>query len=128
LRFLIDNALSPLVAEGLQKAGHDAKHVRDHNLQAANDKEVFLQAYSENRILVSADTDFGTLLALRQDRKPSVILFRRTARRRPNEQVSLLLGNLPAIEEPLKEGCIVVLEESRTRIRLLPIGTGQTRE
>ena len=126
MRFLIDNALSPLVAEGLQKAGHDAKHVRDYHLQAADDTEVFLMASSENRILVSADTDFGTLLALRQDRKPSVILFRRTARRRPNEQVSLLIGNLPALEEPLKEGCIAVLEETRTRIRLLPIGTGQT--
>jgi predicted nuclease of predicted toxin-antitoxin system len=128
LRFLIDNALSPLVAEGLQKAGHDAKHVREYNLQSADDKDVFLLASSENRILVSADADFGTLLALRQDPKPSVVLFRRTARRRPKEQVSLLLGNLPAIEESLKEGCIVVLEETRTRIRSLPIGTGQTTE
>jgi predicted nuclease of predicted toxin-antitoxin system len=41
MRFLIDNALSPMVAEGLSQAGHDAVHVRDLGLQAAPDAEIF---------------------------------------------------------------------------------------
>ncbi len=32
MRFLIDNALSPRIAEGLNEAGHDAIHVRDIGL------------------------------------------------------------------------------------------------
>ena len=90
-------------------------------MQAAEDEEVFARAASEERILVSADTDFGTLLALREAVAPSIVLFRRLSQRAPVLQVALLLANLPNVRGPLERGSIVVIEESRVRIRLLPI-------
>jgi len=113
VRFLVDNALSPRLAEQLRISGHDAIHVRDIGLQAADDDVIFKHADHDNRIVVSADTDFGTLLALRQAPKPSMILFRLGSNRLPDRQASLLIANLPALEEPLSAGCVAVFEETR---------------
>ena len=122
MRFLVDAALSPLVAEELSRRGYDAKHVREYGLESATDEEIFELSAKENRVLISADTDFGTLLALRQETKPSVILFRRSPKH-PKIQVLLLLVNLSSIQKPLEEGGIVVFDEDRIRVRMLPIGS-----
>jgi len=122
LKFIVDNALSPRVALGLREAGHEAVHVRDLGMATAEDDEIFEFAAREERVVVSADADFGTLLALRQEARPSVVLFRCTTQRRPDEQVQLLLTNLPGTQAALESGAVVVLEDSRIRIRELPIG------
>ena len=44
MRFLIDNALSPSVAEALRSSGFDAVHVREIGLHAEEDSVVFSKA------------------------------------------------------------------------------------
>jgi predicted nuclease of predicted toxin-antitoxin system len=121
MRFLIDNALSPIMADGLRQSGHDAIHVRDLGLAAADDPTIFERAERDQRVIVSADTDFGTLLALRNSQRPSVILFRGATPRHPNAQLKLLLANLAEITASIERGAVVVLEPQRIRVRELPI-------
>jgi predicted nuclease of predicted toxin-antitoxin system len=121
VRFLIDQALSPAVAIELNRAGHDAVHVRELGLQAASDEEIFDRAARDDRVVVSADTDFGTLLAIRKQASPSVILFRHGSQHRPADQASLLKANLLQLVGALEAGSIVVIQPDRIRIRALPL-------
>jgi len=120
IKFLIDNALSPMIAERLRELGYDATHVRDRGMHAASDAEIFAWALREDRVIVSADTDFGTLLTLRNERKPSVILFRRDWHE-PRRQLAAIIANLPQLESLLLSGAIVIFDRQRIRTRQLPM-------
>jgi predicted nuclease of predicted toxin-antitoxin system len=121
MRLLLDENLSPAVSGFLVEAGHDVVHVRDRGLTSARDDVVLAVAATEERVLISADTDFGTLLARSGASSPSVVLIRRAAGRRAAHQARLLIDNLPAVQDDLDDGAIVVLGEKTIRIRRLPI-------
>ncbi len=63
MRFLVDQCLSVELAEALTDAGHDVTHLRNLGMRRAKDLEVLELAQAEDRVLLSADTDFGALLA-----------------------------------------------------------------
>jgi len=128
MRFLVDNALSPALAVLLQQAGHDAIHVRAIALQRAEDPAVFDRAANDDRVLVSADTDFGALLATRSARKPSVIQFRGRGSRLPEGLSRTILSNLPQLADALESGSIVTFEPSRVRVRALPINIARAEQ
>jgi len=75
----------------------------------------------KSRVLVSADTDFGSLLARSKAASPSVLLIRRLAGRRAAEQSAIIRANLDQVTDDLSTGAIVVLSEEWVRIRPLPL-------
>jgi predicted nuclease of predicted toxin-antitoxin system len=120
MKFLIDNAISPVIASGLKASGYEALHVRDIGMTSATDQVIFDYARNGGYVIVTADTDFGTLLALWLYSQPSVIIFR-TSDKRPESQMTLMRGHINEITDALLTGSIVVFEDTRIRIRPLPI-------
>jgi hypothetical protein len=64
--------------------------------------------FSTDRIVISHDTDFGTLLACQELSKPSFILIRSSDLIDADDQARLIVANLDAISEDLKAGAIAV--------------------
>ena len=117
---MVDEALQDAVAHRLTTAGHDTTHVRILGLAGHTDDEVLALAISDHRVLVTTDTDFGTILALTGAAAPSVLLLRGIGDS-VDERVDTLLDVLPRVGDELSEGAVVVIEPDRYRIRYLPI-------
>ena len=120
MRFLIDQPVSPLLAEWLVENGHNAFHLRDRGLSRLPDEEVFRLGEAENRIIVTADLDFSRIIALSGQDAPGLILFRAgpVTDRQMLEMLERVIGNVP--EERLNRS-VVVVDRSSFRIAPLPI-------
>jgi predicted nuclease of predicted toxin-antitoxin system len=79
-------------------------------------------AAANGLVIISADSDFGELLALSRGAvRPSVVLLRSADRLTPDQQAGILAANLAAVADELKTGALVSIARGRVRIRSLPI-------
>jgi predicted nuclease of predicted toxin-antitoxin system len=120
VKLLIDECLSQRVAESLRSVGHDAVHVGERDLLGHTDDEVMACAMNERRVVVSADTDFGELLAQSNASLPSVVLLRRRLHT-PHDQATVIAQVLDVAADDVAVGAIVVITDARIRIRSLPM-------
>lgn len=121
MTFLIDANLSPRVVKALEAAGFAAIHVADVGLATATDDEIFDHAVAERLIVITADSDFPMMLALRRATSPSVVHLRHVAELGPEDHAALLVANLPGLMPALGDGAIASLAPNRVRLRDLPI-------
>jgi predicted nuclease of predicted toxin-antitoxin system len=110
-----------MLAELLIAAGHDAVHVRTYGMQAEIDDIILSRALAEDRVVVSADTDFGAILANQAANSPSFILFRDPNFLTASDFAAILLSALTVLEPELISGCVAVFRNGRLRVRRLPL-------
>ena len=120
MRFLADMGVSQHIVQWLRQNGDDAIHLRDEGLQKLPDSKIFEKAYSEGRVILTFDLDFGEITALSRGQIVSVILFRLHNTRTPHVIKRLESGL--SFRKELEKGVIIVVEEMRCRVRRLPIG------
>ena len=113
-------------AEGAETAEHKlatASHLAWAPLHRRRHLSVACQlarAAAEDRILITTDTDFPTLLALAGDAIPSVILLRGVGDSIQARLAAVLIA-LPSIREELEAGAVAVVERDRVPLRTPPI-------
>ncbi|GMU36627.1 MAG: DUF5615 family PIN-like protein [Phycisphaerae bacterium] len=120
MRFIVDQPVSRKIARILRDAGHDAVHAAELGLATAADEGILDHASRDDRIIITQDADFGTLLAFSNRQYPSVILFRMT-NGDPLVQGEILMSILDTVRPSLDAGAIVVIGDRMVRLRRLPI-------
>lgn len=120
MKFLLDENIPPSLATKLKEVGYETRHVFDIGLNASPDFSIADFAASNDEVIITHDTDFGTILALTGHIRPSVILFR--WQKTTIETLFLFLkAHLPALATPLEAGSLIVVDEDKIRVRSLPL-------
>jgi predicted nuclease of predicted toxin-antitoxin system len=122
MQFLADMGVSLRVADWLRSQGHDVVHLRDRGLQRMPNGDIFQMAAQEQRTILTFDLDFGEIIAGSAGKIVSVILFR-LRNTRTDFVIERIATVLQQSSEDLTRGAIIVVEDSRHRIRRLPIGS-----
>lgn len=117
---LLDQGLPRLAASLLRDEGWDVLHTGDIGLSRSTDTQILEFARNEQRVIITLDSDFHTILALTNASTPSVIRIRLEGLRGPD--LALLIKRIwPRIEPQVKKGAMVTVTESGIRIRNIPV-------
>ena len=119
-KLLIDMNLSPEWAPTLQRHGWEAVHWSDIGDPRASDRAIMDWAAAHEHIVFTHDLDFGTMLALTHETGPSVLQVR-AANILPDHLGDAVIAALNQHESDLSSGALVVVDESRSRVRVLPL-------
>src|SRR5262245_46666176 len=120
LRILIDMNLSPDWVSVFAANGWDAIHWTTVGDPRASDRTIMDWAKANSRIVFTHDLDFGTALALTHDVGPSVIQIRGQDVL-PNMAGPVVVAAMAQHASDLERGAIVVVDQSKSRVRILPI-------
>ncbi len=120
MKFLVDMALPPALADRLKERGHDAIHAFRIGLHRAPDESILERAGEEERIVVTADLDYPRLLALAEADKPGLILFR-GGNWNEHDAFERLAKVFDTVPEKELAHSIIVIERRRIRRRKLPV-------
>lgn len=120
MKILVDMNLSPDWVDVLEKNGFESVHWSNIGKPNAEDHELIAWARSNSHVVFTHDLDFGTLLALTNADSPSVIQAR-TQDVSPEYLGKIIISVLKQYEGVLESGALIVVDESRSRIRVLPL-------
>ncbi len=112
--------LSPRWVETFSNAGFVAEHWSKLGAGNAPDTEIMAYARENGCVVVTHDLDFGAILAATQGQKPSVVQIRADDVS-PNTIGVQVIAALRQMAMELEDGALLIVDPSRTRLRVLPL-------
>jgi predicted nuclease of predicted toxin-antitoxin system len=120
MRLLAGMHIAPRTVAWLRSLDHDVRRVSELLPATASDATIVTAAIREERSILTQDLDFSALVALSGRTVPSVISLRLSSSR--VERVNAALAAvLPGLEQDLRDGALVTVEDGRVRRRRLPL-------
>jgi predicted nuclease of predicted toxin-antitoxin system len=120
MKLLVDMKLSPTWCEVLRREGWEAAHWSDVGDPRASDSAIMAYARERGYIILTHDLDFSAMLAATQTHAPSVIQVRARDVMSAEFQ-KLAIEALRQLQPQLEAGALVVIDEYRSRARVLPL-------
>jgi predicted nuclease of predicted toxin-antitoxin system len=120
MKLLVDMNLAPSLCVLLRNDGQECVHWTEAGDPRASDADIMSWARDRGFVVITHDLDFTSLLAATQARGPSVVLLR-TKTLTALHLHELLKRVLRSFGEPLSKGALISVDESRARIRVLPV-------
>jgi predicted nuclease of predicted toxin-antitoxin system len=112
MRFLVDECTGPSVAEWLRDQSHEVFSVYDES-PGTSDDEILDKAYSEDRLLVTNDKDFGEKV-FREQRPHRGVVLLRLQDERAESKIDVIERLLRGHADRLADAFVVV---SETQVR-----------
>ena len=120
MKLLLDMNLSPRLTTLLEQQGFISAHWSTIGKPDAEDKEILCWAKDNGYVIITFDLDFGAILAAIGLNSPSVIQIR-CLDNYPESLCVSLVSALKRFEQELTSGAMIVLDEFKSRVRLLPL-------
>lgn len=120
VQLLVDMNLSAEWTVELAQQGWSAVHWSTVGDPRAEDSEIMAWAIANGYVVFTHDLDFGTILALTRATGPSVFQVR-GQNVLPEHMGPVVIAALRQHDADLAGGAIVVVDEKKLRVRVLPL-------
>ncbi|MCX5808548.1 MAG: DUF5615 family PIN-like protein [Proteobacteria bacterium] len=120
LDFFANMNISPLTVLKLREMGWSIERVSEVMDIGSKDIDILEYAKEKNKVIITHDLDYSMLLAIGGYAKPSLINLR-VENAKPDFITARIIDAVSAIENQLKEGAVVTVDETSVRYRSLPL-------
>jgi len=120
MKILVDMNLSPDWASFLGEAGFEVVHWSKIGSKTATDSELMQWAAENDHVVLTADLDFGAILAATHGTKQSVVQVRGDLLS-PHAIGSAVVRALRQAHQELRDGALISIDVVNARLRILPL-------